>query len=73
MQLRQQLLQQQGHLSTASTEEQGQGAHGCVSSSSCGVLVQDAVVQLLHGCGAELPGYKKDAKSLASSGPPVVQ
>uniref|UniRef100_A0A383WNS6 Cilia- and flagella-associated protein 61 N-terminal domain-containing protein n=1 Tax=Tetradesmus obliquus TaxID=3088 RepID=A0A383WNS6_TETOB len=73
VQLRQQLLQQQSLSPSTSAAERGQGAAGCVGSSSCEVLVQDAVVELLRRCGAELPGYKKDAKLATAFVPPVVQ
>lgn len=73
VQLRQQLLQQQSLLPSTSSVGSGQGAAGCVGSSSCEVLVQDAFVELLRRCGAELPGYKKDAKIPAAFAPPAVQ
>jgi hypothetical protein len=74
MQLRQQLLQQQGHSHAVLKAEQGQAAQGgVVDSSSCDLQVQDAVVQLLRRCGAELPGHKTVAQPYAGVGPPTIQ
>jgi hypothetical protein len=68
VQLRQQLLQGQSSSPTEAREE-GQGTVVGGGKGSLQEQVQDAVVQLLQRCGAELPGYKKEARPVV---PPVV-
>jgi hypothetical protein len=67
VQLRQQLLQGQSSSSVEAEDEQRQET--VVVGGSLEERVQDAVVQLLQRCGAELPGYKKEARPVV---PPVV-
>jgi hypothetical protein len=67
VQLRQQLLQGQSITPIAARAEQGLAPVGGSGNSSLEEQVQDAVVQLLQRCGAELPGYKKHARLVVPS------